>query len=120
MSVSSQPPTPGLSLNRSQSILVVWNSDIPRLRNDAKRLNLTPFLFFTLNLRGRLQGIGNGFGACIFFSVRAAENASLGRRTSSPKLGGLKRFQRTLNQLRDSQFRIGFPDDGRSGAARII
>src|SRR3954470_15713371 len=75
MSVSSQPPTPGLSLNRSQSILIVWNSDIPRLRNNAKRLNLTPFLFFTLNLRGRLQGIGNGFGACIFFSVRTAENA---------------------------------------------
>ena len=89
MSVSSQPPTPGLSLNRSQSILVVWNSDIPRLRNDAKRLNLTPFLFFTLNLRGRLQGIGNGFGACIFFSVRTAENAYLGRRTSSPKPRGV-------------------------------
>src|SRR3954464_312330 len=42
-----------------------------------------------LNLRGRLQGIGNGFGACVFFSVRTAENAYLGRRTSSPKLGGL-------------------------------
>jgi hypothetical protein len=32
----------------------------------------------------------------------------------------LERFQRTLNRLGDSQFRIGFPDDGRSGAARII
>src|SRR3954453_24160051 len=32
----------------------------------------------------------------------------------------LERFQRTLNRLRDSQFRIGFPEDGRSGAARII
>src|SRR3954452_25588501 len=31
----------------------------------------------------------------------------------------LERFQRTLNRLGDSQFRIGFPDDGRSGAARI-
>src|SRR3954463_61433 len=89
MSVSSQPPTPGLNLNRSQSILVVWNSDIPRLRNDAKRLNLTPFLFFTLNLRGRLQGIGNGFGGWFFFPVRTAENAYLGRRTSSPKPRGV-------------------------------
>ena len=32
----------------------------------------------------------------------------------------LERFQRTLNRLGDSRFRIGFPDDGRSGAARII
>src|SRR3954462_8882674 len=35
-------------------------------------------------------------------------------------LKGLERFQRTLNRLGDSQFRIGFPDYGRSGAARII
>jgi len=34
--------------------------------------------------------------------------------------GALERFQRTLNRLGDSQFRIGFPDDGRSGAARTI
>src|SRR3954468_2927215 len=32
----------------------------------------------------------------------------------------LERFQRTLNRLGDSQFRIGFPDDGRSGAAGIF
>src|SRR3954463_1407632 len=37
-----------------------------------------------------------------------------------PPTSRLERFQRTLNRLRDSQFRIGFPDDGRSGAARII
>src|SRR4051794_37081176 len=73
----------------SNAPLVGSNSDIPGLRNDRQSLNLTPFLFFTLNLRGRLQGIGNGFGACIFFSVRTAENASLGRRTSSPKPGGV-------------------------------
>src|SRR3954468_19809856 len=71
--------------HQPQNTLAGWNSDIPRLRDDVYRLHLTPLLFFTLNLRGRLQGISNGFGACVFLSPPPSENADLSRRTGSPK-----------------------------------
>src|SRR3954451_2283201 len=80
-----RPLIVGRRIAAASNTLAGWNSDIPRLRDDVYGLHLTPLLFFTLNLRGRLQGISNGFGACVFLSPHTSENADLSRRTGSPK-----------------------------------
>ena len=54
-----------------------WKNDVISLGDDVNRFNLTPFLFFTLNLFRCPQGIGNGFRICFFLPFRTYETADL-------------------------------------------